>query len=137
MVKVKKIIFLILGLILTFIGLIGIFIPVLPTTPLLLLASYCFVRSSEKLYGWLINHRVFGKYIHDYSKYRAVDKKSKALAIVLIWVSMMISIYLISKTPVRIVLIITGLAITYFITTIKTLTPEMKMELGEVAEGSF
>jgi len=132
--KIKKTVFLFLGLILTFLGIIGIFIPVLPTTPLLLLASYCYVRSSEKLYLWLINHRIFGRYIRDYNKYRAVDKKSKTIAVILIWVSMMISMSLISKTPVRIVLLITGLAVTYFISTIKTLTPELKTEMDSLGE---
>ncbi len=134
MEKIKKTVFLFLGLILTFLGIIGIFIPVLPTTPLLLLASYCYVRSSEKLYLWLINHRIFGRYIRDYNKYRAVDKKSKTIAVILIWVSMMISMSLISKTPVRIVLLITGLAVTYFISTIKTLTPELKTEMDSLGE---
>lgn len=132
--KIKKTVFLFLGLILTFLGIIGIFIPVLPTTPLLLLASYCYVRSSEKLYLWLINHRIFGRYIRDYNKYRAVDKKSKTIAVILIWVSMMVSMSLISKTPVRIVLLITGLAVTYFISTIKTLTPELKTEMDSLGE---
>lgn len=134
MEKIKKTVFLFLGLILTFLGIIGIFIPVLPTTPLLLLASYCYVRSSEKLYLWLINHRIFGRYIRDYNKYRAVDKKSKTIAVILICVSMMISMSLISKTPVRIVLLITGLAVTYFISTIKTLTPELKTEMDSLGE---
>lgn len=132
--KIKKTVFLFLGLILTLLGIIGIFIPVLPTTPLLLLASYCYVRSSEKLYLWLINHRIFGRYIRDYNKYRAVDKKSKTIAVILIWVSMMISMSLISKTPVRIVLLITGLAVSYFISTIKTLTPELKTEMDSLGE---
>lgn len=51
-------------------GIIGIFIPVLPTTPFLLLAATCFIKSSKKLYQWLIDHRVFGKYIENYIKYR-------------------------------------------------------------------
>ena len=58
-------------------GVIGIFLPVLPTTPFLLLASFCYVRSSERLHRWLLEHRVFGKYIYNYEVHRAIPKKTK------------------------------------------------------------
>ena len=63
-------------------GVIGIFIPVLPTTPFLLFASFCYVRSSKKLYDWLLHHKVFGAYLYNYTVHRAVPKKTKIIAMV-------------------------------------------------------
>ena len=72
---VKKYLLILLGTIAFFLGIIGLFLPILPTTPFLLLASYCYLRSSKKLYRWMINRKVIGKYIYSYLNYRAVDKK--------------------------------------------------------------
>lgn len=56
--SLKKYLLIIMGTISLILGTVGIFIPILPTTPFLLLASYCYIRSSKKLYNWLINHKV-------------------------------------------------------------------------------
>jgi len=77
-----------------FIGLatFGIFIPVLPTTPFLLLSATLFARSSDRFYGWLIGNRFFGKYIKDYREGRGVPIKVKMGAIVILWVTISLSI---------------------------------------------
>jgi len=72
--------FLLGGCLFVGIGVIGIFVPVLPTTPFLLLASFCFVRSSPRLNRWLMNHRVFGRYVRDWEEKRGVRPSVKVTA---------------------------------------------------------
>lgn len=116
----KRIICLIAGIISTVLGVIGIFLPILPTTPFLLLASFCFLKSSNRLYEKLLNHKILGKYIHDYVKYKSVSLKSKIIAIVMIWISMGISMFLTKKTTVVIILSITGFFVTIYLLILKT-----------------
>ena len=66
-------------------GIIGIVVPLLPTTPFLLLAAACFVRSSEKLYAWLLHHKWFGEYIRHYREHRAITLRAKIVILVLLW----------------------------------------------------
>ena len=62
------------------VGVLGLFLPVLPTTPFLLLASFCFVRSSPRLHHWLMDHRVFGRYVRDWEEKRGVRPGVKVTA---------------------------------------------------------
>lgn len=73
------------GVVAVGIGIVGIFVPILPTTPLLLLAAACFIRSSDRLYNWLIGHRWFGSYIRNYREHRAITRRAKVAALVLLW----------------------------------------------------
>ena len=74
-------------------GLIGIFLPLLPTTPFLLLAAACFVRSSERFYRLLMNNKRFGPYIRNYREGKGLPFKLKALAITFLWASILTSMY--------------------------------------------
>ena len=66
-------------------GVIGIFVPVLPTTPFLLLAAACFMRSSQRLYDWLIHHPWFGAYIRNYREYHAITPCDRAITLTILW----------------------------------------------------
>ena len=66
-----------LGVLAMVVGLIGVVVPLLPTTPFLLLAAACFVRSSDTMYGWLISNRLFGGFIRDYREQRGVSRARK------------------------------------------------------------
>ncbi len=66
-------------------GTVGIFIPLLPTVPLLILAAICYGRSSERCYLWLVGNRVFGRHLDDYLHGRGVSWKAKAGTLVLLW----------------------------------------------------
>lgn len=68
-------------------GVIGIFFPVLPTTPFLLLAAVCYARSSERFYHWLLTNRWLGEYIRNYREGKGIPLKQKVLTIALLWLS--------------------------------------------------
>ncbi|MCD8553428.1 YbaN family protein [Seleniivibrio sp.] len=114
------------GSVFTVLGLVGVFVPVLPTTPFLLLASFCYVRSSEKLNNWLINHRIFGAYIGSYMKYRAVRKDMKIRAVFFLWGSLILSALLVRNVHVAAILLIVGIGVTAYIVSLKTMTAEME-----------
>lgn len=120
---VKKYLFIAAGLVSLGLGVIGIFLPLLPTTPFLLLSAFCFIRSSQRLYGWLVNHRVFGAYIHDYLKYRAVPLKTKIFAVALLWGTISLSIFLLPNLFGRIILAAVALGVSIHILSLKTRRP--------------
>jgi uncharacterized membrane protein YbaN (DUF454 family) len=82
-----RIVFLALGWLFVGLGVIGAFLPVMPTTPFLLLAVACFARSSPRLESWLMNHRQFGPPLRDWRERGAISLKAKATAISLMALS--------------------------------------------------
>ena len=80
------------GIVFVVIGAIGVILPLLPTTPFLLLAAYCFTRSSPRLHDWLLTHRTFGPLIHNWDEYGSIDPRSKRIAIVVILLTPLITI---------------------------------------------
>lgn len=121
--SLKKYILIAFGSISLVLGIAGIFMPVLPTTPFLLLTAFCYLRSSERLYSWLINHRVFGKYIYNYITHKAVTPKTKRVAIMSVLLSISLSIYLVPNIYVDILLILIGLAVTWYLISLNTISP--------------
>ena len=109
------------GILCSILGIVGIFVPVLPTTPFLLLAAACFVRSSEKLYQRLLNNRFFGNYIRNYIEGRGLPLSIKIITITLLWVTISISvIFGIQNLPVRIILVVIAVGVSLHIIKIKT-----------------
>lgn len=103
------------------IGLIGIFLPVLPTTPFLLLAAWCYARSSERFYNWLITNKWFGNYIKNYQEGKGIPLKIKIFAILFLWITILISVYFfVTNVYVRIILIVIASVVTVHILTIRT-----------------
>ncbi|MGR6874428.1 YbaN family protein [Pseudomonas sp. HK3] len=76
-------------------GVLGIFLPLLPTTPFLLLAAACFVHSSPRFYQWLVGHPKLGKYVLHYLNGEGLPKKAKVYTIATIWLTMSISAWLV------------------------------------------
>ena len=74
--------FLVLGLLFVGIGFVGVFLPVLPTTPFLILAAGCFTRSSTRLESWLMDHRHFGPGLRDWRERGAIPARAKVLALI-------------------------------------------------------
>ena len=83
-----KVFYNVLGVLAVLLGILCIFLPLLPTTPFLLLASACFARGSVRLHRWLIGHRVFGKYIANFEAGHGIPLKGKIVATVMLWGSM-------------------------------------------------
>ena len=104
---------------------VGVFVPVLPTTPFLLLAAACFARSSDRFYQWLITHRLFGRYITYYRKYRAITGRAKVLTLILLWSVMGYTVLaVVDSLPLRILLLLIATGVTVHVLTLKTLTRE-------------
>ena len=119
--RTKKQLLLIVGTASVVIGISGIFVPVLPTTPFLLLAAACYLRSSERFYLWLINNRLFGAYIRDYIEGKGMALKTKIIALALLCTGIGISIAVGTQSlVVRIILGVVAVGVTLHIILIKT-----------------
>ena len=96
-------------------GVIGIFLPLLPTTPFLLLAAACYVRSSNKFYAWLVSHPVLSKYILAYLNGEGIPRKAKYYTLFTMWLTMGISAALVPMWQVQVLLLCTGLGVSCYI----------------------
>lgn len=84
-----KYILLFFGILSLALGVVGIFLPVLPTTPFLLLSATLFLRSSQKLYDWLLSHPYLGEYIRNFKEYKAIPLRVKIVSVTLVWVTLL------------------------------------------------
>lgn len=119
--NIKKILLIIAGTLSLVLGTIGIFLPLLPTTPFLLLAAFCYLRSSQRLYDKLINNKRFGPYIKNYMEYKAVSKKAKYSALALLWLSLIVSIILFNNIYIRLLLLCVGIGVSIHILSLKNM----------------
>lgn len=115
------IIYMTVGMISLILGIIGIFMPILPTTPFLLMASFCFVRSSTKMNDWLLNHKVFGVYLKNYLEYRAIRKKDLIRSLLSLWIALILSMFLSQKILIVILLVIVGILVSIHLLKLKVL----------------
>ncbi len=103
-------------------GIAGIFLPLLPTTPFLLLAAACFFRSSERLYGWLLNHKRLGRYVRQYRENRAIPLKAKLATLALLWATLAFSgLAVATALWARLLLLAVGVGVTLHLLAMKTL----------------
>jgi len=111
-----------LGTFFVVLGIIGIFLPLLPTTPFLLLAAACYARGSRRFYDWLLNNRWFGDYIRNYREKKGIPLKIKVLSISFLWVTIGYSTLFIIDIPlVRIILILISIGVSIHIMRFRTL----------------
>ena len=89
--KVKRALLLVAGTVSLALGTIGIFLPILPTTPFLLLSAACYLRSSERMHKWLLGNRWFGEYIKNYQAGRGIPMKTKIVAMAFLWAAIVYS----------------------------------------------
>jgi uncharacterized membrane protein YbaN (DUF454 family) len=74
------------------IGLVGIIVPGLPTTPLMILAAACYARSSQKFYDWIINNKMFGHHVKNYREGKGIPRKSKPIILGTMWVFVLFAV---------------------------------------------
>ena len=92
-----KYVLILLGIISLALGVIGIFLPVLPTTPFLLLSATLFLRSSQKLYDWLLSHPCFGEYIRNFKEHNAIPLRVKVVSLTLVWITLLYCALFVAK----------------------------------------
>ncbi len=93
--RILKPLLLTAGTICLTLGAIGIFVPLLPATPFLLIAAACYMRSSERMYNWLLNNRWCGTYIKNYREGKGIPLKTKIIAIAFLWAAILYSTILV------------------------------------------
>lgn len=118
-----KIVLVTFGCLFLVLAILGIFLPLLPTTPFLLLASACFARSSNKLHNWLRNHGRFGRYLRDYEDGRGIPLRGKILAMVMMWPSMFYAMYRVPMVSLRVMLFMVACGVTFYLWRLPTARP--------------
>jgi uncharacterized membrane protein YbaN (DUF454 family) len=109
------------GFILVTVGVIGIFLPLLPTTIFLILASVCFVKSSPKANEWLKNHKILGGYIDNYQNKTGLTRNAKFANILTLWTTISLSAFLFTdEIYIRIILLAIAIGVTIHLLLIKT-----------------
>lgn len=111
-----------MGLISLGLGILGAFLPVLPTTPLLLLSAALFLRGNERLYDWLMNHPKLGTYISNFTKHKAIPLRVKIVSITFLWLTLLnCAIFVTDHFALRMFFLILAVAVTVHILSYKTL----------------
>lgn len=116
-----KVILIIIGTTSLILGVLGIFLPVLPTTPFILLALACYLKSSKKLYDLVISNKYLGPYVKNYISNNGIPLKAKKKAIFLVWITIGFSIlFVIHNIFIKGVLLIIAISVSAYIWTRKT-----------------
>ena len=112
----------IVGLLALGLGILGIFLPVLPTTPFLLLASALFLRSNRRLYTWLMEHPKLGPYIKNILLHKSIPMRVKVGSISMIWLTLLnCAVFVAEHWAMRLMFIVIAIAVTIHILSYKTL----------------
>jgi uncharacterized membrane protein YbaN (DUF454 family) len=113
--NVKKAIYISAGSISLVLGTIGIFTPILPTTPLYLLTAWFYARSSDSLYNKAMSNKYFGNIVRNFQENKVIPPKAKFISISTLWVTILLSIYIVNILWVRILLLIIAICVTIHI----------------------
>lgn len=117
---ISRYVFLCLGSLFLGLGVLGVFLPVLPTTPFVLLAGACYARSSERLHRWLLNNPALGPSIREWDEHKSIGLRAKIMAILLVVASFSFTIYMLEDLPLRIGLGVLGVGLIFFFLVVKT-----------------
>ncbi len=122
------------GLISLVFGIVGIAIPILPTTPFLLLASGAFAKSSKRFNDWLLNNKILGMYIRNYREGKGMPLKIKIITLTLLWVTILISIFMLMNLLwIQVILLIIAITVSGHIILIR---PKKKVDNEELRENN-
>ncbi|HMQ04956.1 MAG TPA: YbaN family protein [Pyrinomonadaceae bacterium] len=129
---IRKAFLIFTGTVFVSLGVLGMFLPLVPTTVFLLLAAYCYSRSSERFHNWLLTNRFCGPYIHNYQSGRGISVRQKASTLFFLWASIGLSIWIVQQTFWLVLLLLAvALGVTIHILWLKTYRPEV--ETAELA----
>ena len=125
-----RIFLIIVGCVSLVLGILGMFLPLLPTTPFLLLSAAAWVKASPALYQWLLNHKVFGEYIRNFREHRAIPLRAKIVSVSLVWLTIGYCIFAVVDEWwwVQVLMTLLAIGISWHILSFKTLK---KAENGE------
>lgn len=129
----KRTLYLILGILCVLIGTVGIFVPILPTTPLLLAAAWFFARSSQRFHHWLMNHPLHGRYIRDYLEKHAVRKSHRTRALIMLWSGMALTMLILQKPVVTLILATIGSLVSIHLLRLRVLADDEFDSAGDTA----
>ena len=119
--KLVRSLFFVAGTITLVLGAIGIVLPILPTTPFLLISVACYLKSSEKMAHWMLNNKYFGTYIRNYKEGKGIPMKTKFFAIAVLWITIAISgVILVPILIVQIILFVVATAVTVHLVRLPT-----------------
>lgn len=119
--KLRKGFYIMLGTLALVLGFLGLFIPVLPTTPFVILAAACYFRGSERLYNWILDSKLFGETIRNYRAGRGLKRGTKIRALSLMWAVILLSAFLfIENTLLRVSMIGIAAVVSAFIIRLPT-----------------
>ena len=119
--SITQIFLLIAGSLCLLLGALGLFLPVLPTTPFWLLTAWCYTKASPKLYQRMMKVPIFGNCIRNYRLYHAMSIQNKIISISTLWITILLSIYLVNKLWITILLLIVAAGVTCHLLLFKTL----------------
>ena len=108
------------GTITLILGAIGIVLPILPTTPFLLLSLACYLRSSERMTHWMLNNKYFGKYIKNYKEGKGITLKTKIFTITVLWIKIGYAIYIVPIWLAHLTMFIIAAAVTTHLISVPT-----------------
>jgi len=121
MKSTRQVIYIILGTIFLVLGSIGLFLPLLPTTPFWLLTCWFYLRSSEKLYRRVLNNKVFGSYVKGYMVEKSIPLRAKIISLTVMWVSTtLVAIFFIPSIWIRLLLLTITILVTWHILSFPT-----------------
>ena len=116
-----KYIYFIFGSFSLVLGIIGIFLPILPTTPFLLLSAALYVRSSQRAYNWLINHKYLGPYIRCFREEKSIPLHAKVVSVSLLWITALYCIFFkFSHIALDLLMLFIAVSVTTYILSFKT-----------------
>jgi uncharacterized membrane protein YbaN (DUF454 family) len=119
--SLKKVILIVAGTISLGLGAVGVFLPILPTTPFLLLSAACYYKGSERMHRWLLNNKLFGSYVRNYKEGKGISRTAKILTLLMLWITICFSaVYMVRNLPIQLVLFVIAIAVTIHVITLPT-----------------
>lgn len=123
--RVSRLLWVTAGTISLAVGIVGIAVPILPTTPFVLIAAACYLRGSKRMYDWMVENRYIGSYLRDYMEGRGISIRAKATSVAVLWALILLSaIFATSNSAIRIVLLVIAVAVTAHLVTLRGKTED-------------